>query len=67
MNKINIHHDMAVGLDYQGLMSRARQRAKKEAELLYPEGDARKEEKERELAGEYYRQYTTPKPEGAKP
>ena len=54
------------GLDYQGLMSRARQRAKKEAEVLYPEGDARKEEKERELASEYYRQYTTPNPE-AKP
>ena len=60
------HNDMVVGLDYQGAMSCARQRAKKEAGLLYPEGDARKEEKERELAGEYYRQYTTPNP-GAKP
>ena len=60
------HNDMVVGLDYQGAMSCARQRAKKEAELLYPEGDARKEEKERELASEYYRQYTTPNPE-AKP
>ena len=60
------HNDMVVGLDYQGAMSCARQRAKKEAGLLYPEGDARKEEKERELASEYYRQYTTPNP-GAKP
>ena len=60
------HNDMVVGLDYQGAMSCARQRAKKEAGLLYPEGDARKEEKERELASEYYRQYTTPNPE-AKP
>ena len=60
------HNDMVVGLDYQGAMSCARQRAKKEAGLIYPEGDARKEEKERELASEYYRQYTTPNP-GAKP
>ena len=60
------HNDMVVGLDYQGAMSCARQRAKKEAGLLYPEGDARKEEMERELAGEYYRQYTTPN-QGAKP
>ena len=60
------HNDMVVGLDYQGAMSCARQRAKKEAGLLYPEGGARKEEKERELASEYYRQYTTPSPE-AKP
>jgi hypothetical protein len=60
------HNDMVVGLDYQGAMSCARQRAKKEAGLLYPEGDARKEEKERELASEYYRQYTTPNT-GAKP
>ena len=60
------HNDMVVGLDYQGAMSCARQRAKKEAGLLYPEDDARKEEKERGLASEYYRQYTTPNP-GAKP
>ena len=60
------HNDRVVGLDYQGAMSCARQRAKKEAGLLYPEGDARKEEKERELASEYYRQYTTPNT-GAKP
>ena len=60
------HNDRVVGLDYQGAMSCARQRAKKEAGLLYPEGDARKEEKERELASEYYRQYTTPNP-GANP
>ena len=56
------HNGMVVGLDYQGAMSCARQRAKQEAGLLYPEGDARKEEKERELASEYYRQYTTPNP-----
>ena len=60
------HNDMVVGLDYQGAMSCARQRANQEAGLLYPEGDARKEEMERELAGEYYRQYTTPN-QGAKP
>ena len=60
------HNDMVVGFDYQGAMSCARQRAKKEAGLLCPEGDARKEEKERELASEYYRQDTTPNPE-AKP
>ena len=56
------HNGMVVGLDYQGAMSCARQRAKQEAGLLYPEGDARKEEKERELTSEYYRQYTTPNP-----
>ena len=60
------HNDMVMGLDYQGAMSCARQRANQEAGLLYPEGDARKEEMERELAGEYYRQYTTPN-QGAKP
>jgi len=47
-------------LDYQGLMELARQKAKEEVALLYPEGDARREKKERELKNEYYRQYTTP-------
>ena len=56
------HNDTVMGLDYQGAMSCARKRAKQEAGLLYPEGDARKEEKELELASEYYRQYTTPNP-----
>lgn len=45
-------------LNYQGLMERARKNAKKEAGLIYPDDDARREEKERELASEYYRQYT---------
>lgn len=30
------HNDMAVGLDYQGLMSRARQRAKKRSGVALP-------------------------------
>ena len=45
-------------LNYQGLMERARKSAKREAGLIYPDDDARREEKERELASEYYRQYT---------
>lgn len=49
-------------LNHQGLMERARQNAKKEAGLIYPDDDARREEKEQELASEYYRQYTTPNP-----
>ena len=49
-------------LNHQGLMERARQNAKKEAGLIYPDDEARREEKEQELASEYYRQYTTPNP-----
>jgi len=46
-------------LDYKRLMEFARQKAKEEVELLYPEGDSRREKKEHELKNKYYKQYTT--------